>query len=91
MGFEPTISTLARLRDTGLRYDRKFGSGARARTEDPTVNSRVLCQLSYTGIDLLDFSRQWTTNATALTRRVWLRRPASNRRPPGYESGTLAN
>src|SRR5688572_9444547 len=40
VGFEPTISTLARLRDTGLRYCR-IGSRGGNRTRDVLLNRQT--------------------------------------------------
>lgn len=40
VGFEPTVSTLARLRDTGLRYCR-IGSRGGNRTRDVLLNRQT--------------------------------------------------
>lgn len=85
------------LRPLGHPY--KPGSGGRGRTCDIVVNSHALYQLSYTG--KIHGGKGWgRTSDTRLFRpllyrlsyrsmRRWGARPASNRRPPGSQPGTL--
>ena len=50
-GFEPATSTLTgwRALRTALQ-DHDLRSGVQTRTENPPLNGRTLCRLSYTGI-----------------------------------------